>query len=304
MILSEESNLWRVQDPSAGSGTISALTEELCAAAWAHFQAIERGGGIVDALRTGDFQKQVAQSRAQLMADVASGATPMIGTSKYPVASIARPTTLDREARRYTRVARVGDNATRPNVREMTEHFASGGNRADVTARADIDVCAELPPIRLSEPFDDLRDRIRAASAARASSALDDNAAISVPVVCLGPAVDTNRIAGSISEFLATAGIGTDRHVIDPAHSGDAGRTLSGADATIAFVCAAPETIEEIGDASIQAVRGAGVSYVIAAQTIADPGALKAIDLTVDLSGDRLSQLEAIITQIESTLVN
>jgi len=41
LILLEESNLYRVSDPNAGSGAIESLTNELCAAAWK--QGISRG---------------------------------------------------------------------------------------------------------------------------------------------------------------------------------------------------------------------------------------------------------------------
>ncbi len=46
-ILLEESNLYRVGDPAAGSGGIEALTSELCETAWKLFQEIEASGGIV-----------------------------------------------------------------------------------------------------------------------------------------------------------------------------------------------------------------------------------------------------------------
>ena len=45
LLLLEESNLAKVSDPAAGSGGFEALTEQLCTAAWALFQEIERAGG-------------------------------------------------------------------------------------------------------------------------------------------------------------------------------------------------------------------------------------------------------------------
>ncbi len=45
-ILIEESNLYRVADPAAGSGAIETLTDALCAKAWTLFQEIEREGGV------------------------------------------------------------------------------------------------------------------------------------------------------------------------------------------------------------------------------------------------------------------
>ncbi|WP_348240309.1 methylmalonyl-CoA mutase family protein, partial [Salmonella enterica] len=56
LILAEESNLWRVADPSAGSGAFEALTGALCEKAWGLFQTIEHEGGIVASLAAGREQ--------------------------------------------------------------------------------------------------------------------------------------------------------------------------------------------------------------------------------------------------------
>src|SRR5205085_12572173 len=50
LILLEESNLWRVEDPAAGAGGFEALTDGLCERAWALFQEIEREGGMAESL--------------------------------------------------------------------------------------------------------------------------------------------------------------------------------------------------------------------------------------------------------------
>src|SRR6185436_9118364 len=41
-VLQEESQLWRVSDPAAGSGYVEHLTASLCDKAWALFQEIEK----------------------------------------------------------------------------------------------------------------------------------------------------------------------------------------------------------------------------------------------------------------------
>ena len=50
LVLLEESNLAKVSDPAAGSGGIETLTQQLCEAAWALFQEIEKAGGVFAAL--------------------------------------------------------------------------------------------------------------------------------------------------------------------------------------------------------------------------------------------------------------
>ena len=50
LVLLEESNLAKVSDPTAGSGAIEDLTQQLCTAAWTVFQEIEKAGGAPAAL--------------------------------------------------------------------------------------------------------------------------------------------------------------------------------------------------------------------------------------------------------------
>lgn len=93
-LLIEESHLYLVGDPAAGSGALEALTDALCKNAWAEFQAIEREGGIVESLRAGAFQARIAKARAALVANVASGAVPLVGATIHPSAE-SMPTSAE-----------------------------------------------------------------------------------------------------------------------------------------------------------------------------------------------------------------
>ena len=64
-VLLEESNLWRVADPTAGAGAIEALTADLCQAAWSLFQEIEKEGGLFACLQTGAIQSRIATVAAE-----------------------------------------------------------------------------------------------------------------------------------------------------------------------------------------------------------------------------------------------
>ena len=72
-ILMDESHLWRVADPAAGAGYVESLTMALCERAWAEFQAIERAGGIVEALRGGTVQARLAEGRKKTSERIAEG---------------------------------------------------------------------------------------------------------------------------------------------------------------------------------------------------------------------------------------
>jgi methylmalonyl-CoA mutase len=128
LILEEESNLAKVSDPAAGSGGIEALTDELCRAAWVLFQEIEAAGGADEALSRGVIQNKVAETRAAREKAIATRKDPLTGLSEFPHLKENHVTVLD--------VARVviAPSSTQP-----------------LTFPA-------LTPMRLSEPFEALRD--------------------------------------------------------------------------------------------------------------------------------------------------
>ncbi|HTE78240.1 MAG TPA: methylmalonyl-CoA mutase family protein [Xanthobacteraceae bacterium] len=140
LILLEESNLARVTDPAAGSGAFESLTEQLCLAAWTQLQAIERAGGAWAALESGLVQRNVAAVRAALEQAVAHGQDILTGSNAFPDIAETPPAVLDVKPR-----------------------AAASEQPATVTV-------APLPRLRLTEPFESLRDqsdRILAATGAR-----------------------------------------------------------------------------------------------------------------------------------------
>lgn len=139
LVLLEESNLARVADPAAGSGTFEALTEQLCLAAWTQFQEIEQAGGAWPALESGLLQRNVAAVREARQQALARGKEILTGTNSYP------------------------DIAETPAAVLAVAPRAVSEEVGNVTAPS-------LPRLRLSEPFEALRDksdRILAATGAR-----------------------------------------------------------------------------------------------------------------------------------------
>lgn len=158
LVLLEESNLYRVADPAAGSGGIETLTAQLSQAAWSLFQAIEKAGGAADAIAQGLVQKQVAETRKARAANVARRKDPLTGASEFP--------NLGEGDVKVLGVPRV---AVAP---------------LDAAIRIE-----PLPAIRLSEPFEALRDKSDAAARKHGSR----------PKVFLAN-------LGKLSEFTARAG--------------------------------------------------------------------------------------------------
>ena len=83
LVLMEEANLGRVDDPAAGSWFLDSRTHDLATAGWAEFQRIEREGGVVASLKGGAIQQRVAASRATLTAAFDKGAKQIIGVTKF-----------------------------------------------------------------------------------------------------------------------------------------------------------------------------------------------------------------------------
>lgn len=82
-MLLEESNLYRVIDPAAGSGAFEAITDQLAARAWDRFQAIERSGGIDKALTDGLIQSWVRSANTARRQALALGRKTVLGVTLH-----------------------------------------------------------------------------------------------------------------------------------------------------------------------------------------------------------------------------
>jgi len=127
LVLLEESNLYRVTDPAAGAGGIEAMTTEMAKTAWTLLQEIEAAGGAAIAIEQGFVQKKVAATRAERLKAVARRRDSLTGVSDYPDLRELPVKVLD--------VPRVS-------VPPMPASITFEG----------------LPPMRLAEPFEALRD--------------------------------------------------------------------------------------------------------------------------------------------------
>lgn len=127
LVLTEEANVHRVADAGAGSGAIENLTQELCAAAWRLFQGIEATGGAAEALVSGYIQRAVEGVRKEREANVARRIEALTGTSEFPAMEEKPPAVLD---------------VPRPKVPPLEA----------------LGKIAPMPPMRLAEPFEGLRD--------------------------------------------------------------------------------------------------------------------------------------------------
>lgn len=159
IILLEESNVWRVADPAAGSGAYEGLTDDLAAAAWALFQEIEAEGGIVESLSAGKIQDRIGQVRDKRAGDVATRRSAITGTSEFPLLSEAPVSVLDVEPYPAPAPTALREGDSELTFAELIATFDESAARSDVVqATNGATTAPALPSIRLSEPFEALRD--------------------------------------------------------------------------------------------------------------------------------------------------
>ena len=232
-VLLEESHLWRVVDPAAGSGGLEALTDQICEQAWDAFQQIEREGGLVASLCDGHLQWRIAAVRARRDGEIATGKAPLTGTSAYPHLAETPEAVLE--------------------IRPMPAREAEGGS-VSITP---------LPAMRLSEPFERLRDRAGALAAAGTLKPVF--LAPLGPSISHGPRTDFSRgllAAGGLSApepaSFAEADGGTDLMALTDAFraSGAAMAVLCGSDES--YAVEAPDAAMALAASGAQAVWLAG----------------------------------------------
>jgi len=241
LILAEESNLWRVTDPAAGSGAFEALTEALCERAWGLFQTIEREGGILASLSAGHEQARIAETREKARRDIATRKAPITGTSEFPHLGEAPVAVL-----------------------------MPAPDEVGPALSADAALLAEpLPSMRDAEPFEALRD------------ASDDTLVRcghrpSIFLANLGPLAAFTARSTFARNFFEAGGIAA---LTNDGFAGSRGTTdiaalaaaFAGSGAAIACLCGTDEAYETEGEAAAAALKGAGATAIWLAGRPAEP---------------------------------
>jgi methylmalonyl-CoA mutase len=172
IILVEEAGLARVADPGAGSGAVEALTATLAEAAWEKFRAIEAEGGLIAALRSGSFQREIAKMREARAEKIARREKPLTGISEFPALDDAAAAVLVPRSKNLERRAPPSAETLDP-----------------------------LPAMRLAEPFEALRDHADALAATGHTP--------KVFLAHLGAVADHADAARAARNFFAIGGIRT-----------------------------------------------------------------------------------------------
>jgi methylmalonyl-CoA mutase len=140
LVLREESSLGRVRDPAGGAYYFDTVTDALAREAWKRFQAIEREGGMVDALGSGRLRARLDASWNAWADLVAKRKAPILGVSEFA--------NLDEKLPRPARPAQAPAATGLPLPRRRdAEPFETLRLRADASAIRPEAVLVTLGPL-------------------------------------------------------------------------------------------------------------------------------------------------------------
>jgi methylmalonyl-CoA mutase len=227
LVLMEEAGLGRVADPAGGAWFVEHLTRDLARKAWREFQAIEGDGGLAAALRAGCIAEAVAQIRTRRAKDVARRKTGLVGVSEYADLNGA-PVGVDTV------------DATR---------FAKS---VDIALPGADSRCTPLAPMRLAEPFEQIRARGAAMKLAPRAY-----------LATIGAASDFTARLTFTANMLGAGGIAT--------VAGDA-ESYNAAVTPLAVVCSSDERYAETAVDVVKTVKAKGARSV---RLAGKPGALE-----------------------------
>ncbi len=257
LVLLEESNLAKVADPAAGSGGIEALTRQLCDAAWALFQEIEKSGGAFAALQQNLIQRKIAATRTVRESNIARRREVLTGASEFPNLHEAHVAVLD-----ATPVA-----------------LAPSGE-----AKIAFDA---LAPMRLAAPFEQLRDKsddILKTAGARPKVFLAN----------LGTPADFTARATFAKSFFETGGIeAVDTEGFS--NSAALGPAFKASGAALACLCSSDKIYAGQATAAAKALQAAGCRHIyLAGRPGKQETALRAAGINdfVFAGGDALAALQ------------
>lgn len=300
LVLLHESNLWRVADPAAGSGTFEALTDALCERAWALFQEIEREGGIVESLRAGAVQARIRETRAARDGAIAKRRDAITGVSEFPFldeTAVAVSLSVD-DAPRPAPVSPSDERA--PPVAAFSDLVAAAASGATLARLAaapaglEPTILAALPRRRDAEAYERLRDRsdaLLAASGARPAVFLAN----------IGPLAAFNARASFAKNAFEAGGIAALGNDGFPDHAAMA-EAFRASGAAIACLCSSDALYEAEAGAAARSMKEAGCAYLYLAGR---PGAHEAawreagVDAFVFVGVDLLALLEDALARAE-----
>ncbi len=118
-VIAEETGVTDVIDPLAGSYYLEWLTDEMEEQAFQYFDKIERAGGLLNAIKTGFIQREIAETAYRYQQEMEQGKRIVVGVNKYQLEEKMPIETLkinkEAQRRQVDRINKV--RQTRDNVK-------------------------------------------------------------------------------------------------------------------------------------------------------------------------------------------
>ncbi|WP_462412135.1 methylmalonyl-CoA mutase family protein [Neobacillus sp. Marseille-QA0830] len=219
LILKEETQLKKIIDPAGGSWYIESLTNQLAEEAWAFFQQIDARGGILEVLKSDWLQEQIETVFSKRNHDVQFRKQSIIGTNAY---------------------AKVDEALLEPAEKDCAVTWGDFGAASEIQI-------TNIPQRRLSEPYEQLRNRAKQLEA-------NTGAPVVAGMLCLGELKQHKPRLDFMKGFLAAGGIQT-------IESGplfcleEAKRFLNEAQLKWACLCGTNEQYEQMGHELLLALK-------------------------------------------------
>lgn len=159
LVLRHEAHLNEVADPAAGSYYIETLTDKLARQAWEQFRTLEAEGGIVEALRNGALQHDIAETRKTRFDAIDEREHVLVGTTHYPTLDEQRRDDLADPGAPFSNGEPPSLDA--PSIDAIRHALRDGATLDDVCAalRDETGAIEPLPHIRMAEDIESIRLR-------------------------------------------------------------------------------------------------------------------------------------------------
>jgi len=122
-IIAEETGVTDVVDPLAGSYYLEWLTDEMEEQAYQYFDKIERAGGLLNAIKTGFIQREIAETAYRYQLEMERGDRIVVGVNKYQVEEKMPIDTLkinrDAQRRQVDRINKVRQTRDTGKVKQI-----------------------------------------------------------------------------------------------------------------------------------------------------------------------------------------
>jgi len=263
IILAEESNLGRIVDPAGGSWYVETLTRQVAERAWAEFQAIERMGGMAEALTSGKLKEAVDAAWGERRKAIAKRRDALTGVNEFPnlgekpveVQTPDIPALQKGAIARLKTYARTADGATPEALVEAAKTATLGALTAALGGEAT--TAPRLAIHRLAEDWERLRD-------ASDMLLVTEGKRPTVFLANMGRVAQHTARATYARNFFEAGGIeaiGNDGFQDAAA----AAKAFADSGAKLAVLCGSDDQYEEQATAFLQALKAQGASRLYVA---------------------------------------